>query len=249
MLRILIVDDEVSSGNILKLLIEKFISSPKEICYSNKPEEALMLLQTFKPSLVMLDIEMPGMNGFDFLNKAMGADFDVIFTTAFDQYAIKAIRFSALDYLLKPIDNVELQNAINRHIIKKQAPESGQKLLVTNLLNNLEMKEPENFKLALSTSEGISFFEPAEIMYCEAVSNYTRFIFVKHKPILISKTLREYEDLLEDFGFTRIHKSYLVNRKYITKIDREGMLWMTDGKPLTISRRKREVVLEALKNN
>ena len=247
MLRILIVDDEAASGNILKLLIQKFITSEKEICCCNNPEKALELIKSFQPSLLMLDIEMPNMNGFDFLNKAMGADFDVIFTTAYDQYAIKAIRFSALDYLLKPIDSVELQNAINRHIIKKQSPATSQQLLVNNLLNNLEMKAPENFKLALSTMKGVSFFEPAEIMYCEAVSNYTRFIFVNHKPILISKTLGDYQELLEDYGFTRIHKSYLVNRKYITKIDREGMLWMSDGKPLSISRRRKEAVLQSLK--
>jgi two-component system, LytTR family, response regulator len=120
MLKILIIDDEEAAGNILKILIEKNISIPKEIIYCNSPEQGLEVLSTFQPSLVMLDIEMPNMNGFDFLTHAANWNFDVIFTTAFDKYAIKAIRFSALDYLLKPVDMLELQNAINRHIIKKE---------------------------------------------------------------------------------------------------------------------------------
>ena len=247
MLRILIVDDEAAAGNILKLLIEKFIPSPKEIYHCDTPEKALGCIKDFKPSLVMLDIEMPNMNGFDFLNQATGSDFDVIFTTAFDQYAIKAIRFSALDYLLKPIDNVELQSAVNRHIIRRQLALPNQQLLVNNLLSNLQQKAPENFKLALSTMEGVSFFEPSSILYCEAENNYTRFIFSNHKPIIISRTLGEYEEILSEHGFVRIHKSYLVNKKYITKVDREGMLWMIDGKSLSVSRRRKEAVMELLK--
>ncbi len=127
MLKILIVDDEEAAGSILKLLIERHIYMQKEIQYCNNPQQALDLLPVYKPGLVMLDIEMPGMNGFDFLNRATNSDFDVIFTTAYDKYAIKAIRFSALDYLLKPIDIVDLQNAINRHVVKKEFQNNQQK--------------------------------------------------------------------------------------------------------------------------
>ena len=157
MLRILIIDDEAAAGNILMLLIEKFIQSEKEVCYCGNPEEALELLKTFKPTLVMLDIEMPKINGFEFLNRATSCNFDVIFTTAFDQYAIKAIRFSALDYLLKPIDGIELQNAINRHMVNHRLHNPDQHLLVNNLLNNLQQKKPEDFELALTTLAGTSF--------------------------------------------------------------------------------------------
>lgn len=247
MLRILIIDDEEASGNILKLLIEKFIHSEKEIRYCANPQDGLDLLNSFKPTLVMLDIEMPKMNGFDFLNRATGCNFDVIFTTAFDQYAIKAIRFSALDYLLKPIDGVDLQNAIHRHIVNYKVVKPDQHLLVDNLLNNLQQKKPENFKLALSTIEGISFYAPSEIMYCEGESNYTRFIFANNKPLLISKSLGEYEEILEGHGFVRIHKSYLVNKNFVTKIDREGVVIMSDGKALSFSRRRKEAVIALLK--
>ena len=247
MMRILIIDDEAASGNILMLLIEKFILSEKAIRYCGNPEEALELIKSFRPTLIMLDIEMPKMNGFDFLNRAMGCNFDVIFTTAFDQYAIKAIRFSALDYLLKPIDGVELQNAIHRHIVKGQL-HNDQHLLVDNLLKNLRQKKPENFKLALSTLDGIFFYDPSEILYCEGENNYTRFIFADSKPLLISKTLGEYEEILEEHGFLRIHKSYLINRKFITKIDREGVVIMSDGKALAFSRRRKESVMSILKS-
>ncbi len=247
MLKILIVDDEAAAGNILKILIQKHIATATEIYYCTNVQDALQQLHTFGPSLIMLDIEMPKMNGFDFLNMATENNFDVIFTTAYDQYAIKAIRFSALDYLLKPIDVVELQNAVNRHIIKQQ--NENQKLLVSNLLTNLQQKDPNDFKLALSTMEGVSFFKPSEIIHCEAENNYTRFVFTKHKPILISKTLGEYDELLAGYGFIRIHKSYLVNAAYVSKVDRDGILLMSDGKEFAISKRRKEEVMKVLKQN
>lgn len=247
MVKILIIDDENAAGNILKILIEKHITVAKEIKYCSNAKDALELLKIFTPSLVMLDIEMPGMNGFDFLNLATDNEFDVIFTTAYDQYAIKAIRFSALDYLLKPIEVLDLKNAINRHIIKQQ--NQDQQLLVSNLLSNLQQKDPKNFKLALSTLEGVFFFEPEEILYCEGENNYTRFTFIKHKPMLVSKTLGEYEDLLGEHGFLRIHKSYMVNAKYVSKVDREGSVMMNDGKQLVISKRRKEMVMSRLRQH
>ncbi len=245
MIKILIVDDEQSSGRILQVLIEKHIPLKKEILISNNPVEALELLKTYKPSLVMLDIEMPGMNGFDFMNKASEFSFDVIFTTAYDQYAIKAIRFSALDYLLKPIDIVELQNAINRHIVKKQSESAeNQQELVDNLIYNLKQKDKQQFKLALSTAEGIFLYEPKEIILMEASSNYTRFYFVKEKPLISSKTLKEYEDILMDYDFLRVHKSYLVNKLHVAKVNREGILEMTNGMRIPISRRRKSEIMQ-----
>lgn len=247
MIKILIVDDEAAAGNILKVLIEKYITVKTEIHYCATAKAALNEMQAFNPTLVMLDIEMPNMNGFDFLNLASGSSFDVIFTTAYDKYAIKAIRFSALDYLLKPVDILELQNAINRHIIKQQ--NQNQQLLVSNLISNLQQKDPNHFKLALSTSEGVFFYDPSEILYCEGENNYTRFTFTKNKPMLVSKTLGEYEDLLGEQGFLRIHKSYLVNIKYVSKVDREGSLMMSDGKQLAISKRRKEIVMTTLRQH
>ena len=247
MIKILIVDDEAAAGNILKVLIEKYITIKTKIEYCDNATAALEKMKSFAPTLVMLDIEMPNMNGFDFLNLASDSSFDVIFTTAYDRYAIKAIRFSALDYLLKPVDILELQNAINRHIIRQQS--QGQQQLLSNLISNLQQKDPNNFKLALSTSEGVFFYDPSEILYCEGENNYTRFSFTKNKPMLVSKTLGEYEELLAEHGFLRIHKSYLVNTKYVAKVDREGTLLMSDGKQLAISKRRKEVVMTTLRQH
>src|SRR6188768_3760801 len=151
------------------------------------------MLDTFRPTLVMLDIEMPGMNGFDFLNKAGSWDFDVIFTTAFDQYAIKAIRFSALDYLLKPLDIVELQNALNRHIIRRNLSQQSRKDLVHNLIENVQRPDADEYRLALSTTEGVFFYLPSEIIRCEGESNYTTFYLEHAKPLIVSHTFSEYE--------------------------------------------------------
>lgn len=245
MIKVLIVDDEQSAGRILKVLLEKHIPGDKQIEISNHPTDALEVLKTYQPSLVMLDIEMPGMNGFDFLNRASEWNFDVIFTTAYDQYAIKAIRFSALDYLLKPIDIVDLQNAVNRHIVKKQTATGGsQQPLVDNLIYNLQQKDQQQFKLALSTSEGIFLYEPKEIVLLEGSSNYTKFFFANQKQLIVAKTLKEYEDILVEHQFLRVHKSYLVNKSHVLKVDKEGVLELTNKMNIPISRRRKSEILQ-----
>jgi two-component system LytT family response regulator len=237
MIKILIVDDEISAGNILELLIEKHISGEKEVRVCQSPEMAIDIIPEYRPSLIMLDIEMPHMNGFDLLNRIGNWDFDVIFTTAYDKYAIKAIRFSALDYLLKPIDIPDLQNAINRHIVRQNVYPKAQKQLVNNLISNLQQKDQSSFKLALSTMEGFFFYEPKDILKCEGDDNYTHFYFVNSKPLIVSKTLKEFEDILIDYGFMRVHKSFLVNMQYVVRLDKEGLLWLSDGSHVVVSRR------------
>jgi two-component system LytT family response regulator len=245
MIKILIVDDEASAGNILEILIKKYITTPAEIVYCSNVTDGLRALQSFHPSLVMLDIDMPVMNGFDLLSMAPENNFDVIFTTAHDHYAIKAIRFSALDYLLKPIDIFELQTAINKHIERQK--NGNRPLLINNLIHNLHQANTSDFKLALSTLKGVFFYAPSEILYCEGENNYTQFTFSNHKPLMISKTLGEYEELLSEYGFLRIHKSYLVNKSFVNSIDRDGNILMVNGKSLPVSRRKKEGIMNSLK--
>lgn len=242
MLKILIVDDEPAAGSILKVLLEKHVKQPVDIQYCSSPEDGLVVLKNFQPSLVMLDIEMPGMNGFDFLSKAEPWNFHVIFTTAYDKYAIKAIRFSALDYLLKPIDIIELQHAIERHLLASEQQHQAPRQLMGNLMDNLQQKKPENFKLALSTMQGVFLFDPADIIYCEGVGNYTRFHFAGRLPMLVSRTIKEYEELLYDHHFLRVHKSYLVNLDHVAKYEKEGLLYMSNGDQVTVSRRKKDEV-------
>jgi len=246
LIKILIVDDEEAAGNILQLLIEKYVSGEKEIRYCSSPEAALDLLASFQPSLVMLDIEMPTMNGFDFLNKAFQWDFDIIFTTAYDKYAIKAIRFSALDYLLKPVDLVELQNAINRHIINQELKSNNQPL-IRNLIDNLKEKNTKDFKLAISVKEGVFLFDTKDIICLEGTNNYTKLYFTNQKPLLVAKTLKEYEEILTDYDFLRIHKSFLINKRHIKKLDNENVLWLSNDVHVSVSRRKKNEVLELFK--
>jgi len=246
MIRIMIVDDEPSAGNILKLLIERYITTEKKILVCQDPEEAVRLVDSYKPTLLMLDIEMPKMNGFDLLNQLGYWNFDVIFTTAYDKYAIKAIRFSAMDYLLKPIDVVDLQNAINRHVIKNLQADDQQKQLLNNLIGNLRKTDNSQFKLALSTLEGVFFFHPSQIVRLEGESNYTRFYFTDQRPLVISHTLKDYEDILAEHDFIRVHKSHLVNKSFIKHFDKEGYLRLTDGSQISVSRRRRDEVLKGL---
>ncbi len=246
MLKILIVDDEPAAGSILKTLIQKHVPLPVEVSICHDPHEAPAIIEASAPELLMLDIEMPGMSGFDLLSQTGTQGMNVIFTTAYDQYAVKAIRFSALDYLLKPIDIIDLQNAINRHIIRRMQAPAGPEL-VSNLLRNLQ--GPGNaFRLALSTAEGVFMFDPKDIIRVEGSNNYSRFFFKEHAPILVSRTIKEYEELLTEYGFLRVHKSHLVNRDYIRHVDRDYTLWLTDGSQVTVSRRRMEEVSHLLKN-
>ena len=245
----MILDDEEAACNILSILIHKYMPSEHEIRIVQDPQKALQLLETYQPTLVMLDIEMPGMNGFDFLNKAGTWDFDVIFTTAYDKYAIKAIRFSALDYLLKPLDILELQNALNRHIIRRNHSQQSRHDLVHNLIENIQKSDADEYRLAISTSEGVFFYLPSEIIRCEGESNYTKFSLDGSKPLMVSHTLKDYESILADYGFVRVHKSHLVNMKYVTKMDRDGFIWLQNGDSVPVSRRRKEEVLVMLKKS
>src|SRR5687768_15801372 len=229
MIRILILDDEEAACNILTILINKHMPLEHEVRSEQDPVKALELLKTYKPTLLMLDIEMPGMNGFDFLNKAGSWDFDVIFTTAYDKYAIKAIRFSALDYLLKPLDILELQNALNRHIVRRNHSQQSRHDLVNNLIENIQKTDADEYKLAVSTSEGVFFYLPSEIIRCEGESNYTKFFLHNGKTLMVSHTLKDYESILSDHGFVRVHKSHLINMKYVSSMDRDGFIWLSNG--------------------
>lgn len=242
-LRILIIDDEIASANMLRILIEKHIPEEKKVVCCNDPVKGLELVSSFKPSLVMLDIEMPGMNGFDFLNNSPFNNFDVIFTTAYDKYAIKAIRFSALDYLLKPIDIGELQTALNRHLIKQQNQNSDQQELIDNLLHNLQQKNNADFKLAVSVTEGIFLLDLKNIICLEGQNNYTKFYFDNQKPLLVARTIKEYEEILIDHRFIRVHKSFLVNKAHILKVDNDSQLWLHGHMQVPISRRRKAEIM------
>ncbi|HWR32325.1 MAG TPA: LytTR family DNA-binding domain-containing protein [Chitinophagaceae bacterium] len=247
MSRALIVDDEQKARNILHHYLVNFIPEIGEIQQAASVDEAFSILQTFQPDIVFLDVEMPHKNGFDFLSVISNPSFDVIFTTAYNQYAIQAIRFSALDYLLKPVDPEELKMAVQRHLEKKENEEQ-KKQLYANLAENIEKKEIKDFKIAVPSSDGVHFFKIEDILRLEADSSYTHIHLVNKKQFVASKTLRFFEEMLEEFNFIRTHKSHLVNPKHITRISNDNsFVILSDGTQVEVSRRKKDEVQEQLK--
>jgi two-component system LytT family response regulator len=241
MIKALIIDDEGKAVNLLKMTIEKNFPGKFLVDTSLDPEEGLAKILSFKPDLLFLDIEMPLMSGFDLLAATPEIDFKVIFTTAYDQYAIRAIRYNALDYLLKPINPKELGEAISRFIKQKDENKEVYGQQLENLFSNKERN------LAITTYDGVIFLEIDKIIRCEADLNYTKFILTDNKHFLSSKTLKEYEDLLAiHANFMRVHRSHLVNLDYILKFKNEGFLILKDNSMIPISRRRKEEVMKKL---
>lgn len=248
MIKAIIIDDEERASDALRLMIEKFIPEIQQIFVCNDAQRAAEMIHQHNPSMVFLDIRMPYLSGFDILEKIPNKDFKVIFTTAYNEYAIQAIRFSAFDYLLKPVDAEELIQSVKRFTEYKEDIVHQQKLF-DNIVFNMNAGSSDEFRLALPTREGIHFLYPNEIIRCEAIGNYTRFHVSGKRQYLISKTLGSYEQLLSPFHFIRTHKSHLVNKKFISFINHEGFIVLQDSSRIEVSRRRKEEVLEALKNS
>ncbi|HSZ72335.1 MAG TPA: LytTR family DNA-binding domain-containing protein [Cytophagaceae bacterium] len=249
MLKALLVDDENKSRESLKILIEDFCDGVEVVAMASSVDEALEALNTTSPNIVFLDIRMNKETGFDFLNKCSKIDFQVVFTTAYSEYAIDAIKFSALDYLLKPINIEDLKNAIDK--AEKKFSNNDLRERVDFLFQNFKVDSSDNFKLVLPTSEGLMFINFKDILYCEASSNYTIFHMRDSKKYVVSKTLKEYEDLLVNYNFFRIHNSFLINLREIVKYVKGdgGYVVLSNDKSLDVSKRKKEFFLTKLSNS
>jgi len=245
MIKALIIDDEAVAANVLRMMIERHVPEITDLRLATQPEEVLALVKSFKPQLVFLDIVMPTTDGFELLSSMKDAEFEVIFTTAYNEYAIQAIRFSALDYLMKPIDADELKTAVNR-FVEKQHQKAETDALLQNLVHNLKSNEKADFKLAVPTTEGAIFFSPSEIIRCEGDRNYTWFFLTNNRKHLSSKTIKEYEELLSNHDFLRIHKSHLVNMSFIDKYLNEGTVVLKDKIQLPVARLRKEEVKTVL---
>ncbi|MGF7140734.1 LytR/AlgR family response regulator transcription factor [Roseimarinus sediminis] len=240
-----IIDDEQSGRENLRASIEKYCDAIEIIAEADSVLYGIETIKIYQPDLVFLDIEMPGGNGFKLLEFFDKPGFGVIFVTAYDHYAIQAIRFSAIDYILKPINVVELKNAVVR-FVERQKEQS--RLLLEHFQDNIR-KENLNKRIALPTAQQIDFKEVNTIIRCEGEVNYTLFHFTNGSNLLISKTLVEYEEILQPYGFIRIHKTHLVNLKHVVSFHKADgcFLTLTDGTSVPVSRRRKEIVLEKLK--
>ncbi len=245
MIKAVILDDEKNCVETLQWKLNHFCPEVEVSATFNDPVECLGFIQENPIDLLFLDIEMPNMNGFDVLEALKAFDFDVIFTTAYDNYGIQAVKFSALDYLLKPVRNKELVEAVERHVQKSVARDP--KAQIENLLRNLQAEHHTGkpIKITLATKESLELVHPSEIIYCESDSNYTIVYLSDGRKKLISRTLGEFEEMLEPFQFCRAHNSFLVNmdevREYV-KTD-GGYLVLKNGKNIPVSKTKREKLL------
>ncbi|MBK8109515.1 MAG: response regulator transcription factor [Saprospiraceae bacterium] len=245
MLTALIIDDEEKGRLVLRQKLADHCPDVVVIGEADGGENGKSMIESLRPDVVFLDIEMPGINGFEMLNKLNEKNFHLIFTTAYNQYAIKAIKFAAFDYLLKPIDIEELKAAISRIPNLKTADVSGQLEVLT--LNS--QKNIKNFnKIAIPTLDGFSFFDLNELIHLDADSNYTLLHFTENRKILASRTLKEFEDQLEEERFIRLHNSHLVNVSFITRYIKGegGQVVLANGKIIDVSRRKKADLMKML---
>jgi two-component system LytT family response regulator len=245
MIKALLVDDKQASVELLKWLIRENCPGITEIKSANSVKDALPLIHSFEPDILFLDIQMPQQSGFDLLNAIDDWKFEVIFTTAYNEFAIQAIRFSALDYLLKPVDATELVKAVDRYKAKKIfAPAGGE--LYKNFIRNITSQS--NRKLALPGTSDIKYVGLDEIVRLQADRNYTKIFFTNGKYFLAAKTLKEYEEILSSSGsFLRIHRMHLINHNFIKTYEKEGKILLKDGSSLEVSRRRKDELRQFLK--
>ena len=246
MLKALIIDDEPRASGILELMIERFVPDIERTWCCNDARQAAAMIHDLKPDLLFLDIRMPYMDGFEVLSQIRDKRFKIIFTTAYHEYTLQAIRFSAFDYLLKPVDVQELVAAVQRYQSSRDEV-AFQPEQLRNILHHLQAEAPDQFRLAVPSKEGVHFFRPAEIVRLEAFGSYTRIFLTQGRQHVASKTLGEYEDLLAEQGFVRTHKSHLVNRLFVSYLDHEGVLVLTDSARVEVSRRRKEEVMGQLR--
>lgn len=253
MYKVVIVDDEVNCVEVLEILIKENHNDFVIVEKFNSSKLALEYLQNNVVDLVFLDIQMPFMTGIDLLQNLTNYNFQVIFTTAFDQYAINAIKLSALDYLLKPIDEDLLKIAIDKFKSVKSKTDIQSQL--SNLLQQYQQPVASanplsNGKITVALSDKILFLDPAEIIYCQSNDNYTTLILKNGEKILASKTIKHFEDILAPMGFVRPHQSFLINGKYIEQYNKKdgGCLVMSDGTQIPVSRNRKEEIMLMLKN-
>ena len=251
MITTILIDDDQNLRSGMKTLLERYAPEFSIIGEADSVESGVEVMQRLQPQVVFLDIQLGDGTGFDILesiaNQNGKSSSHIVFITAHEQYAIKAFRFSALDFLLKPVDPEELKKVIGK--IKGVLDKNVDYAHIDLLLENIR-KKVDNFKrIALSTSDGIHLFEISDIIRCESEDNYTTFYIKNNKPIVISKTLKEYEDLLTEHGFERIHQSHLINLAYLKSYIKKdgGYVVMADNSNLPISQRKKERLQELLK--
>jgi two-component system LytT family response regulator len=251
MITALLIDDDQHLRQGMKSLLERHAPEIRIIGEAESVKTGITAIENWKPQVVFLDIHLTDGTGFDILEEVAKTNgklnSHIVFITAHEQYALKAFKFSALDYLLKPVDPEELKKSIVK--IKEVLEKNTSFDHIDLLLENIRKKVDHFKRIALSTADGIHLFEISDIIRCESQDNYTQFFIKNHKPLLISKTLKEYEELLMEHGFERIHQSHLINLSYLKSYIKTdgGYVIMGDNARLPIAQRKKERLQELIK--
>jgi two-component system LytT family response regulator len=244
MIRCILVDDEKNALEMMEWLLKTYCPNVEIMAICNSAEQGIEAIHKFKPDVVFLDIEMPRMNGFDMLEKFDKLFFDVVFCTAYDQFAIKAFKYSALNYLLKPVDPDDLKATVERIEERKAIPTKEQFDLLLQNINQPVKSTPQ--RIALTTNDGMIFVPTSDIIYCEAESNYTKVVLLGGKKIVVSKVLKDIDEALSGPDFCRVHSSFLINVNRIKKYVRGdgGYLIMDDDANISISRNRRQEFMD-----
>lgn len=245
-MKIIIIDDNQQALEFLLELLKIYCPDLTLAGKASNIQEGKALIESVQPELVFLDVEMPTGSGFDLLEQLQSINFKVIFTTAHEKYALKAIRFSALDYLLKPINSEELIAAVNKARLDKQ--KEVNQLQINTLLQNLQNPPPQDQKILIKDKYGMQITLIKDIIRLEADGNYTKFFIQNQKTLMVSKPLKEYEAMLPFEQFFRCHKSHLINLAYILRYDKreEEVIILSDGSKVPVSRRKLEALMQKM---
>jgi two-component system LytT family response regulator len=243
-LKAILVDDEEKALKSLQLKIKRFFPNIEIVSATQNPIEAIELIHKHKPNLLFLDIEMPQLNGFDVLQKFEKPDFEIIFVTAYNDYAIEAIQCCAIGYVVKPIDNNDLNTAIENAIKNIQLKNALSKN--STLIENLKSSQTDNCKIIIPSQKGLDFIKLNDIIRCEGESGYTNIILNNNKNILSSYSIGKFTKMLANKHFFQVHRSHLVNLKFVSGYLNEGYITMENGDNLPISKNKRQEFIERI---
>lgn len=245
-----IIDDEPNNIDNLEILLQQYCPQVKVLATAGSADEGANIIRQYHPDIVFLDIQMPGKSGFDMLQSLNTHNFELVFVSAYDQYGIQAVKFAALDYLLKPIDTEELKNAVQKAIYRSTEKKQNRKL--ENLLQMLEnQQQKELHRIGLTSARETRFIRTQDIIRCESSNNYTTFYITGGERIMTSRPIFEYDEMLCHYGFIRCHQSHLVNKKHIRSLVKEdgGFLLTDDGAEVPVSRQKKDFVRGELEKN
>ena len=244
MIKCVLVDDETNALEMMEWLLKTYCPQAEIVAMCNTAEKGIEAINSHKPDVVFLDIEMPRMNGFDMLEQVKNLTFDIVFCTAYDQFAIKAFKYAALNYLLKPVDPDDLKATMQRVEEKRPALSKEQFALLLQHINQSPKSTPS--RIALTTGEGLIFVATGDILYCRAESNYTNVVLTGGRKIMVSRVLKELDETLSGADFYHVHSSFLININHVKEFIRGegGYIVMDNDENITLSRSRRQEFME-----